>query len=289
MNGRSFLPVKSDVIFRLFFADERNVEFLIGFLKSVLRLPEDDYDKIEIVDPHLLREYAEDKLGILDIKLRSKSRKIIHIEIQLIASQIRERIIYYDAKLITEQIGSGDHYDVIKKVISILVIDDRLIQEDQKYHHRFTLYDPEAGIEFSDLLEINTLELLKLPKSTDGTVLYDWASFIAAERKEELDMIAERNPEVKKAVVKLLELSEDERNRDLFERREKERRDTVAREKWVRQEGIREGRQEGLQEGRLEERLEIARKLIRIDLPIEKIIEATGLARVEVEGLLNQY
>ena len=70
MDGRSFLPVKSDVIFRLFFADERNVEFLIGFLKSVLRLPEDDYDKIEIVDPHLLREYAEDKLAILDIKLR---------------------------------------------------------------------------------------------------------------------------------------------------------------------------------------------------------------------------
>ena len=275
MDGRSFLPVKSDVIFRLFFADERNVEFLIGFLKSVLRLPEDDYDKIEIVDPHLLREYAEDKLAILDIKLRSKSRKIIHIEIQLIASQIRERIIYYDAKLITEQIGSGDHYDVIKKVISILIIDDKLIPEDQKYHHRFTLYDPEAGIEFSDLLEINTLELLKLPKNADGTALYDWASFIAAERKEELDMVAERNPEVKKAVVKLLELSEDERNRDLYERREKERRDLAAREKWVRQ----EGRQEGL--------LDVAKSLISAGDSIEKIVRVTGLLRDDVEALLS--
>jgi len=41
MGNMEFLPVKSDVIFRLFFADERNVESLIGFLKSVLRLPED--------------------------------------------------------------------------------------------------------------------------------------------------------------------------------------------------------------------------------------------------------
>jgi hypothetical protein len=39
------------------FADERNLESLVGFLKSVLRLPEDDYGEIEIADPHLLREF----------------------------------------------------------------------------------------------------------------------------------------------------------------------------------------------------------------------------------------
>jgi hypothetical protein len=44
-------------------------------------------------------------------------------------------------------------------------------------------------------------------------------------------MIAERNPQVKEAVVKLLELSADERARDLFERREKERRDIASQKK----------------------------------------------------------
>jgi len=39
MSERKILPVKSDVIFRMFFADERNVDLLTGFLKSVLRLP----------------------------------------------------------------------------------------------------------------------------------------------------------------------------------------------------------------------------------------------------------
>ena len=46
MDKREFLPVKSDIIFRLFFADERNEEFLICLLKSVLRLPKDDYNEI---------------------------------------------------------------------------------------------------------------------------------------------------------------------------------------------------------------------------------------------------
>jgi len=133
--------------------------------------------------------------------------------------------------MITEQIGSGDDYDLIKKVISIVITDDNFISASPRYHHRFTLYDPEAGVEFSDILELNTLELSKLPDGTDGTELYDWAKFIAAETEEELTMIADRNPVVEKAVVKLRELSADERTRDLYERREKARRDMAAEKK----------------------------------------------------------
>jgi len=48
MCDRKILPVKSDIVFRLFFADERNEDYLVGFLKSVLRLPEDDYGEIEM-------------------------------------------------------------------------------------------------------------------------------------------------------------------------------------------------------------------------------------------------
>ena len=59
MDKKEFLPVKSDIIFRLFFADERNEEFLISLLKSVLGLPDDDYNELEIADPHLLREFEE--------------------------------------------------------------------------------------------------------------------------------------------------------------------------------------------------------------------------------------
>ena len=65
MDNKAFLPVKSDIVFRIFFGDEKNIEFLISFLKSVLRLPDDDYNEIEIVDPHLLREFPGDKLVLL--------------------------------------------------------------------------------------------------------------------------------------------------------------------------------------------------------------------------------
>jgi predicted transposase/invertase (TIGR01784 family) len=181
-NRKPLLPVKYDIVFRLFFADERNAEDLVSLLKAILNLPEDDYQDIEIADPHLLPDYVGDKLAIIDVKLRTKSRKVLHIEIQLkVTPFMRERIIFYNAKLITEQIGSGDNYADIHKVISIVITDEKLILGSPEYHHRFTNYDHVAGVELTDISEIHTIELQKLPEHTDGTELYYWAKFIAAE------------------------------------------------------------------------------------------------------------
>ena len=86
--------------------------------------------------------------------------------------------------------------NIVKYEAIIFDVGDTLLEH---YHHRFTFYDPDAKVEFSDSIEIHTLELNKLPDGEDGTKLYDWAKFIAAASYEELDKVAERNPEVKKA------------------------------------------------------------------------------------------
>jgi len=250
MSDKKYLHVKNDAVFRMFFADERNHDLLVSFLKSVLRLPDDDYNEIVITDPHLLPEYKGDKLGVIDVKLRTKNGRVIHIEIQLkVTSETRERIIFYDAKLITEQLGSGDDYEKINQVISIIITNEPLIKNTEetlavpRYHHRFTFFDPDAKIEFSDIIEIHTLELSKLPEGVDGTLLYDWAKFIDAETEEEFNMVAERNPEVQKAVVRLEVLSGDERARYIAEMEEKARRDMVSHLKDARREGRAEERE----------------------------------------------
>ncbi len=81
--------------------------------------------------------------------------------------------VFDSSKLITEQIGSGRNYNGIQNVISILITDKTLIHDSKKYHHRFTFYDREAKIEFSNLVEIHTIELNKLPDIADGSELYD--------------------------------------------------------------------------------------------------------------------
>ena len=228
-NEKPLLSAKHDIIFRLYFADERNAEDLINLLKSILDLPDDDYNDIEVSDPHLLPEYVGDKLAVIDVKLRTKSRKIIQIEIQLkVTAALKSRIVFYSSKLITEQISGSDDYWKINKVISIIITDEKLIRESTRYHHHFTFYDTDAKLEFTDLIEIHTIELQKLPEETDGTQLYGWAKFIAAETEEELEMAVQANPQVRRAAVKLRELSADEKARDMLERREKGLRDMAT-------------------------------------------------------------
>ena len=292
MKDAPFLPVKYDIVFRLFFADERNLEFLQSLLKSILRLPEDEYDHLEIVDPHLLRDVVDDKLAILDIKLYTKSRGIIHIEIQLqVTKEFVKRILYYDAKLISEQVKDGENYDKIRQVISILITDDKFIKQSSRYHHRFTLYDADAGVEFTDLLEVHSVELPKLPEDVDGTKLYDWACFIRADTEEELDNISKRNPEIERAANKLREISADKEARKLYERRLKALRDKAMFEREAENRGREEGREEGLQEGRQEGRQEgvqntlLALTLLKQSKSVEEIKTATGLSQTEIEEL----
>ncbi|MCL1792224.1 MAG: hypothetical protein FWG40_12955, partial [Peptococcaceae bacterium] len=73
---------------------------------------------------------------------------------------------------------------------------------------------------------------------------------IRAEGEIELEAVANKDPLIKKAVVRLMELSADERTRLLYEAREKERMDNESREEWARDTGRAEGRAEGKAEGR---------------------------------------
>jgi predicted transposase/invertase (TIGR01784 family) len=296
---RNILPPKNDVVFKLLFGDKRNGDLLADFLKAVIRLPDDDYSEITVVDPHLIRKHPDKKLGILDLKIRTNSGKFVHVEIQLWDfPQMRERIVFYDAGLITDQIDAGEDYGSIKRVITILITDYVLIPESPRYHNRFTLYDPKAAIEFTDLIEIHTLELPKLPETADN-YLWHWLRFLRAQSKEDLDMVAQASPKLQKTVVKLLELSEDEEARLIYEAEVKAQRDERARmrgafEKGVVQgkaeglaegkaEGIAEGMAEGKAEGRIDSKREMAQKLLKKKMPIEDILEITGLSLDDIQ------
>jgi predicted transposase/invertase (TIGR01784 family) len=76
------LSPKYDVVFKNIF-NEKHLHVLIDFLKSVLDLSEDDYQEIRLMDPHLLRRYKKDKLGILDLRISTKSGHKIDVELQI--------------------------------------------------------------------------------------------------------------------------------------------------------------------------------------------------------------
>jgi predicted transposase/invertase (TIGR01784 family) len=284
--SRPFLSPRNDLVFKMLFGDARNTGPLTDFLKATLELPAEDFLDIVLIDPHLHGEGIDDKRGILDVKVRTATGKIVDIEIQVAERpEMRERIVFYLSRMITEQIGRGEDYQEIERSICILITDYIQIPNNDCYHNRFRLYDPRTEEEFTDLMEVNVLELPKLPHNTDGTALWDWLKFLAARREEELKMLAEKNPQVGKAVARLQELSEDERARLLAESHEKWKWDDAARIRAARNKGLEEGHEKGLEEGLEKGLLSVAQAALKRNLPIEEIMALTGLSREKIQSL----
>ena len=106
-------------------------------------------------------------------------------------------------------------------------------------------------------------------------------------------MIAEKSPQVKKAVVRLMELSNDERTHLLQESLQKKEWDNRARERGARAEGEAKGRAEGKAEGmaegeakgKAEGKREMARLMCERDMGVNVIADLTGLSVEEVLAL----
>ena len=271
------LPPKVDVIFKLLFGDSRNKEILIDFLQSVLRLPNEEYERITIVDPHLKREAPDDKLGIVDVLLNTKSGKILHIEIQVLEQDdLPERITYYNSKMLVTQLKKGQRYSELQNTVSIAIADFEIIKNSkEKYHHVFHIREEETGIKFTDLIEINTLELTKIPKTTDNTKKCEWLQFLKAEKEEEFEMLATKNSVIERAYVELKRLSQDEETRMIFESRQKAILDEISRNKSAAE----KGRQEG--------KIQVAKQMLDDGVDSGFVMKYTELSIEEIQKIKN--
>jgi hypothetical protein len=144
MDNKPLSP-KYDVVFKNIFG-EKHLFVLIDFLKTVLDLPEDDYQDIKVMDPHLLRRHKKEKLGILDLRLSTKSGDKIDVELQVLPQPaIWKRILYYNSRMLTDQIGPSEGYGKISRAVSILISYHTLLAEHKDCHHCFRLYALAVG------------------------------------------------------------------------------------------------------------------------------------------------
>jgi predicted transposase/invertase (TIGR01784 family) len=221
------LPIV-DAIFKKLFGDERNKDILADFLTAVLGFevkPED----IILIDPHLKRETPDDKLGVLDVKLRLENGKIINIEMQVKNFKaMRHRSEYYISSMQSEQLGVNDDHQKLLPVVSIIIINDILLPETKKFHCKFSMLEEEEHFKLHDLRTIHTLELPKLPADSSGR-LEDWLTFIKSKKREEFMLVAEKSKHIARAFKELEVMSDDEATRMIYEYRLKMARDERAK------------------------------------------------------------
>ena len=277
-------------MFKRIFGFVGNEEITKGLLSSIIQK---EISNIELDNKTILeKDLLEDKVGILDIRAKIENKINCNIEMQIVdRKNIEKRILYYWSKLYSMNLNTGKDYESLEKVIVILITDYEIdtLKEIERYETKWNIREEEyQKVILTEVMEFYIIELPKYERYKERTKnkeLNRWIKFIKEPEVVEMG----DNKEIKKAKEVLEEISKDERERYLAELREKYIMDQKAIEDAGYDKGLKDGMSQGMSfgisQGRKERNIEIAKNLLKLNLSIEQIIEATGLTKEEIEKI----
>lgn len=290
------LELTNDLVFQELFGKQKNKEITSHFLSLILK--REIYNVDLDANKRMLGNRQNSKTGRLDIRVKFNDGEDCNIELQVLPFKYMDkRMLEYWSTMYGAKINSGENYGVLKPSISILITNYKLPQlmHIKKYKTTWNLREkdnPETILTHD--IEMHILEIPKIEKREMlNDELVQWLEFIVNPGSKEVQKFMEENKYLKQAREELAYLSGDPDFQRLLESRAGFLRDMDSYRIQCMEEasaegkavGIVEGEARGRAEGKLEEQKEIAKKMKEKNMPIEDIIELTGLTKEEIENL----
>lgn len=127
-------------------------------------------------------------------------------------------------------------------------------------------------------MEVHFIEIPKLNDSSDEKdMLVAWTEFLKDPESEKVRDLELSIEEIRQAKDELIRMSNDKKQRELYDMRANSLRDKISELNAVEK----KGREEGIQEGRKE----TAKNLLKLGVSIDVIIEATGLSKEDIDKI----
>lgn len=295
------LPPSDDRVFKLILTHPDAKPVLKDLVSTVLKRPVMD---VEVRNNDVPSENAEEKAERLDINCKIDSD--IQADLEMQASRIEEdtgnqfanlkgKSIYYLCDLHASQPSKGlRRYDGLSQTFQITFCSYTVFPQWPEFFNSFSLRHDERNALLSDALHMIFIELSKLKRNLKRPVaamtdLEKWAIFLRyandAKYRETVNEIIGTKEVLQMAGELLMSISQDERERAVYRSRRMYQTDMQSNIATAEDRGRKAGRLEGKQEGILEGKIEIARNLLGLKLPINQIIQATGLTHDEIMSL----
>lgn len=198
-----------------------------GFVAALLRVNSKLIQDTTLLPTILSRRSEDDKLGILDVRILLKDGTQMDLEMQVRPFEFwDERALFYLCTMFTEQIHKGESYATLKKCIHVSILDFIHFPNDNECYRTIHLSDDNTGNMYSDKLEMQFLELKKLPPDVQtGEDIIHWMKFFSGKSREEFESMADTNEYLSEAYNTLLKLSADEMKKLEYDAREKALKD----------------------------------------------------------------
>ena len=279
-NEKSLLKPKIDIVFQSLF-NKNNIKITKSFAEALL---DKKINSIVInEDKDLIKNKPDDKLGILDLQIDIDDEEKVDVEIQLIKrGEFIKRMLWYLTKMYSTQIHKGDKYKELKKVVLIAIIDFELKQtkEFKEMETIWKLIETKKREKIlTDDLEVRIIELNKakdMYRNNRKDEKAQWMLFLDNPNSKEVKNIMKENEEINDAIIKVREMTEDEKMERLAFLRQKAIMD---------EEAIRDA---GFEDGIENEKIRIIKKLHSMNMPIEQIANIVEVNIEEVKDMINK-
>ena len=247
---------------------QRSPAALRGLLSALLHIPESEIISCEICNPIILGDALDEKTCILDILVLLNKNRQINLEMQVgPIENWTDRSLYYLCKMFTD-LKEGMDYTQTKPSIHIGILSKSPVPEDAAFYNEYSLKNRKTGYEFTGKFSLHVLDLSYISKVTDdvkNSSLYHWACLFKATTWKEMLAMAEQSESIRKAVVTLRQLTNDEKIKLQCEARERYRMDWQSSMRTSFEKGKKEGLAEAANEIKRErDRADEAQKLIAL-------------------------
>ena len=304
-----FINPTNDYAFKRIFGNEKHPQVLISFLNAVLDFPpKQKVVQVEILNPYQAPKIEALKETVLDVRAMDATGRSFIVEMQVEPQKVfGKRAMYYAANSYTQQLKKGDDYEKLNKVYFIGILKFSAMKSENWLSNHLILNKTTYEHYLEDF-EFSFIELPKFKKMENQLVgiVEKWTYFVKYLGRKDDEVDYKQLFKGEPAILEALEIAEyhslNKAEKEIYEYREKKRRDEyevirTAEEKGEkrgiekgREEGLVEGEKRGIEKGRKEERKKIVLQLYREGMTdIKQLSQITGLTIDEVRGILANH
>ncbi|NGX60965.1 MAG: hypothetical protein K940chlam9_00440 [Chlamydiae bacterium] len=295
---KRYLDPKNDLAFKKIFGSEKHKEIPIDFLNASLCLEgEDQIEDLEFLNTVQPPEVEARKESIVDVLVRDQKGNRYIVEMQVAKIQgFEKRAQYYAAKTYCAHFNSGHKYSDLKRVIFLAITDYIVFPEKKDYKSDHVILDNKTLEHDLKDLSFTFVELPKFHKENHELVTIEdkWYYFFKhAHESDNVNELIANHPEIKEAYEALDRFNWTEKeilgyeklimntadNRGILDAAIEE-----GMEKGM-EKGIQKGMQKGIEKGMEEGIRKTAQGMLKHGIPLEEIVNITGLSEAEIQTL----
>lgn len=260
-----------------------------GMVAAILGKDPDEIESTVLMPTILQQEYADDKLGILDARVKLVDGEQIDVEMQnAFFAFWPNRVLFYLGKMYTSQLKEGEGYENLKQCVHVSILNFIHFPDDNICFRAISFCEEGTGKIYTDKMKIYVLELPKLPpEQKNEKDIIRWMRFLRAKSRKEFEKMAERDEYIQEAYEALKRMSADEKKRLEYEAREKALRDYNTQMYSAEKRGIEAGIKIG-EKRMLEQAKRTVQVLKEMGMPMEQIVQAVGREENEVKSWLEE-